>query len=310
MEYVVLDLEWNQPDSSENMVKKPVTLRGEIIQIGAVRLNENAEATDSFSALIKPAYYTGLNEFVSELTHITREELSLGIPFCQAMDSFMEWCPDEFVFLTWSNSDVKMLKQNLLVHGRDASWLPSSLDLQALFSRYVLQEKQRCSLTQAISHISSPEFVAHNALNDALATAEIARYMKLNGVNLATGKSSKKQDSAADVTYANAKAARKAQQNREFICARCGKTVSCIWLSNHTNKCISLPQCACGAEYLVRMTLKPAKPPSVTATRTVRPATDSDKEFFKKKQAQEKIKEANRRTYWHIKSKNKPAVKK
>ena len=30
----------------------------------------------------------------------------------------------------------------------------------------------------------------------------------------------------------------------------------------------------------------------------------------KKKQAQEKIKEANRRTYWHIKSKNKPAVKK
>lgn len=308
MEYVVLDLEWNQPDSSENTVRKPVTLRGEIIQIGAVRLNENAEATDSFSALIKPVYYTGLNEFVSELTHITREELSKGLPFCQAMDSFMHWCPEEFVFLTWSNNDIRMLKQNLLVYGRDTSSLPPSVDLQSLFSRYVLQEKRCCSLTQAVSYIASAEFVAHNALNDALATAEIARYLKLHGVSFSAAKSNKKSGTENGI-YTNAKAARKAQQNREFVCTRCGRTVSCIWLSNHTNKCISLPQCACGTEYFVRLTIKPAKAPSVTATRTVSPATDSDKEFFQKKQAQERIKEANRRTYWYTKSKNKSAIK-
>jgi len=41
MEYIVLDLEWNQPYDASMAIKEPVHLSGEIIQIGAVKiLNE------------------------------------------------------------------------------------------------------------------------------------------------------------------------------------------------------------------------------------------------------------------------------
>ena len=40
---IVLDLEWNQPFSTRSMVTTPVRLPGEIIQIGAVKLNERLE---------------------------------------------------------------------------------------------------------------------------------------------------------------------------------------------------------------------------------------------------------------------------
>ena len=45
MDYIVLDMEWNQPWPGSPSSKKvlPVTIRGEIIQIGAVRLTEGGQ---------------------------------------------------------------------------------------------------------------------------------------------------------------------------------------------------------------------------------------------------------------------------
>ena len=38
MNYIVLDMEWNQANSYSEMVKDPIMLTGEIVQIGAVKL--------------------------------------------------------------------------------------------------------------------------------------------------------------------------------------------------------------------------------------------------------------------------------
>ena len=40
MNYIVLDMEWNQANSYAEMVKDPIMLTGEIVQIGAVKLDE------------------------------------------------------------------------------------------------------------------------------------------------------------------------------------------------------------------------------------------------------------------------------
>ena len=40
MKYIVFDLEWNMPFSAQNMVKEPSMLRGEIFEIGAVKLHK------------------------------------------------------------------------------------------------------------------------------------------------------------------------------------------------------------------------------------------------------------------------------
>ena len=65
---IVLDLEWNQPSSPKAMVRSPVFLRGEIIQIGAVKLNEDLEIIDTFKIMVKPKYYRTMHKTVSGLT--------------------------------------------------------------------------------------------------------------------------------------------------------------------------------------------------------------------------------------------------
>ena len=48
MNYIVMDMEWNQPWPGSPSSKKvlPVQIRGEIIQIGAVRVTEEQEGAD------------------------------------------------------------------------------------------------------------------------------------------------------------------------------------------------------------------------------------------------------------------------
>ena len=70
MQYIVLDMEWNQPWPGSHAAQKilPVEIHGEIIQIGAVRLLENGTVADEFQVLARPKYYKKLNSRVSKLT--------------------------------------------------------------------------------------------------------------------------------------------------------------------------------------------------------------------------------------------------
>ena len=91
MQYIVLDLEWNQPWPGSPSAKKvlPVPVHGEIIQIGAVRLSEDRQLEDEFSALIQPKYYRKLNRRVSSLTGIKEARLrEEGVPFSEAIAQF------------------------------------------------------------------------------------------------------------------------------------------------------------------------------------------------------------------------------
>ena len=55
MNYIIYDLEFNQPLSKDNSISD---LTFEIIQIGALKLNENLEVISTFNKLVKP---TALN---------------------------------------------------------------------------------------------------------------------------------------------------------------------------------------------------------------------------------------------------------
>ena len=45
MQYVIFDLEWNQPADRSLMVEEPVYLTGELIELGAVKLEKVAVAS-------------------------------------------------------------------------------------------------------------------------------------------------------------------------------------------------------------------------------------------------------------------------
>ena len=94
MNYIVMDMEWNQPWPGSPSAKKvlPVQIRGEIIQIGAVRVTEDQQVADEFQILIKPKYYRHLNRRVSKLTGIKESRLrEEGVPFDEAIAEFRKW---------------------------------------------------------------------------------------------------------------------------------------------------------------------------------------------------------------------------
>ena len=91
MNYIIMDMEWNQPWPGSPSSKKvlPVQIRGEIIQIGAVRLTEDQQVGDEFQVMIRPKFYRRLNRRVSKLTGIKEAELrDNGIPMAEAMEQF------------------------------------------------------------------------------------------------------------------------------------------------------------------------------------------------------------------------------
>ena len=150
---IVLDLEWNQPFSTRSMVTTPVRLPGEIIQIGAVKLNERLEIVDTFKVMVKPKYYPHMHRKIARLTQISNADLAYGFPFKQALAYFTAWCPEDAVFLTWGNEDFKVLHSNISVHKIKGYHLPKAYDVQRAFSRQIVKDRRQYSLIQAMDII-------------------------------------------------------------------------------------------------------------------------------------------------------------
>ena len=90
MNYIVFDLEWNQcPYGKERENKK---LPFEIIEIGALKLDENKNCADSFHQVVKPAVYKKLHHRTKEILDIKGSDLEQGIPFAEAVNKFIKWC--------------------------------------------------------------------------------------------------------------------------------------------------------------------------------------------------------------------------
>ena len=80
MNYIVFDLEWNQSPSGH--AGEHPRMSFEIIEIGAVKLNDNFEIVDEFSQLIKPKLYTKLHKYIKDILNYDEETLkNEGVPF-------------------------------------------------------------------------------------------------------------------------------------------------------------------------------------------------------------------------------------
>ena len=104
MEYIILDMEWNQPWPGSYAAQRPLPIHisGEIIQIGAVRMSEDQKVLDEFQCLIRPRFFRRLNSRVSKLTGIKESRLRAeGLSFDDAINEFYNWVGDDPVFLTW-----------------------------------------------------------------------------------------------------------------------------------------------------------------------------------------------------------------
>ena len=98
MEYIVMDLEWNQNPYGKSHQHSDLPF--EIIEIGAVKVSgDRKEIIDSYQQVIKPRVYKKLHHKIEEITHFTNEELSHGKDFKRTVLDFLDWCGDDYMFV-------------------------------------------------------------------------------------------------------------------------------------------------------------------------------------------------------------------
>ena len=177
MQYIVLDLEWNQPLSYNSPAYKSVggKLLFEMIQIGAVKVDENLRILDSFSQLIRPTHYVKLHPRIARITHISQEDLMEAPEFCDAVAAFAQWCGDDYALLTWGCDDISVLNQNMTFF-KSETVLSKIYDIQRLFGEVIGNSKERKGLKAAMEHYEiepDENLPFHNAVNDAYYTAQV-----------------------------------------------------------------------------------------------------------------------------------------
>ena len=90
MNYIILDLEWNQSSTGEEEVTR--VLPFEIVEMGAIKLNSAREMVGEFSELVKPQVYHEMHRITSKLIHLQMEQLEQGRPFPIVSKQFFDWC--------------------------------------------------------------------------------------------------------------------------------------------------------------------------------------------------------------------------
>lgn len=182
LNYIIFDLEWN---NAYNYATK--SGMNEIIEIGAVKLNERLEIVDTFKQLIKPQVSKKLSGRFKNLTKITNEEINeFGIPFKAAIDDFKRWSRGkDNVFMSWSNSDLYVLTNNFLnfLGGSSVDFMGYYCDAQKYCMHFVPNELNEnnnqigLSRCAEIFNLDVDTENLHRALSDCYLTAECLKYV-------------------------------------------------------------------------------------------------------------------------------------
>ncbi|MGN0654566.1 MAG: exonuclease domain-containing protein [Oscillospiraceae bacterium] len=291
MQFIVLDLEWNMPFNAENRIKTPVHLRGEIIEIGAVKLDENFNISDKFKVMIKPKYYKKIHSAVSKLTKIKSSDLkACGVPFEDAFRQFKEWCGEDYRFITWGNDDIGILEDNLAIYGIDRSFIPECYDLQLIFDNQITKENRQHSLSNAVSLLGEPEFEAHDALNDAIGTALVCSHLDMksaieNYKSLIKLKihNKKGSDHCIKKNYSSIRKLLNSKEVCTFSCPECNKTVKCgEWAYQARDRKISIAECVCKKRYFIRVNFRKNEDNTFRASRMVYNLDENKLSFYNK----------------------------
>ena len=177
MNYIILDLEW---DSA--YCHKKSGFVNQIIQIGAVKLNDEFDFLDRIEILVKSNISKKVTRRFTELTGITTDDMKSGIPLRAATEKYNEWVGEDIVTMTWSNSDLYAIVENARLF---ADGLMPKIEKYVDLQKYVqscIEDKEKnnknqISLSDAAEHfgISVDSFDLHTAADDSMLAAMLLK---------------------------------------------------------------------------------------------------------------------------------------
>lgn len=251
MNYILLDFEWDTV-----FYKNEKRFVNKIIQIGAVKLDKNFKFVEKFECLIFSDITKKVSKRCTALTGITTEDMLSGITFEEAVKKYNEWVGNDFLTLTWSNSDLyaiiensnlflpKGIKMNICKYADLQSYVQSELKRQGK----EINNQISLSTAAEMLGISVDGFDLHTAIDDSKITAEILKttYSKERIIPfILDAENPKFYNKLTFKNYylSNLDSKLIKKQHMEFCCAKCGKKVKPMnkwkyrnhWFSNDFN---------------------------------------------------------------------------
>ena len=228
MTYVILDLEFNSAFS-----KKKNRFINEIIEFGAVKLDEKLNIVDNFASLVTPQISKKLNPHVARLTHIRMDELQKGnMGFEQVYERFRAFLGDS-ALMTWSTGDILVLMENCRYYfdRDDVPGLGSYVDLQR-YCESALDYHDR-SRQMGLSACAEKLGIAFDGdtLHRALADAELTSLCfqklydpgKLKGFIMDSGSDFYKRITFKNYNLCSIHDPGVDRREFNFVCDRCGR---------------------------------------------------------------------------------------
>lgn len=173
--YICLDLEMTEFQAGQRSCVPGRT--GEVIQFGAVMLDENFNMISKFCSYVKPVY-SSVTPAIHELTGITNKNLENADDFITVFDKFSYWRGEgDIATFCWSKSDYDQLWCELEAKARHRydlfACLKDFVDLQKIFEK-LLSSKVSISLESAMRLLQmNYEGQVHTAFSDSFNTARI-----------------------------------------------------------------------------------------------------------------------------------------
>ena len=168
-QFIIYDLEatcWRSP--------KPRQV--EIIEIGAVKVNEELDIVDEFCMFIKPLLHPKIDKFCTKLTSITQDDVEDAPHFDEVIAEFEKWMDVEntrTALFSWGDFDRRQFVKDAQLHELDLTWLKYWACLQSHYSKFKGSSNQ-IGLKNALK-LEGLEFdgVQHRAIEDARNMAEL-----------------------------------------------------------------------------------------------------------------------------------------
>lgn len=177
MTYIILDMEWDGA-----YCPRISRFINQIIQIGAVKLNENFEIVDTFEKTVCSSFSKKVSGRFTALTGITTQDMRAGIPLEKAVTMYNEWAGADTVTMTWSNSDLFSIMENEKHLMKGVKFhIEKYLDLQSYIQNemrglgFEINSQVALGKAAELLGITIDEFDLHTAKDDSLVCAALIK---------------------------------------------------------------------------------------------------------------------------------------
>jgi len=183
MNYIILDLEFNSYFRFEEQDVRNHALPYEIIQIGAIKLDEEFNIIDHFNQFIKPIVYSRVNPYIKKVTKIRTRHLESGLSFLDALNQFNYWIGCNYILCSWGKKDMQVLMENCTYFECLCPKLDRIIDIQDIYVKYKNLSKLPALKEAVINFGIEESFPYHVAKNDAKYAYTVLKRLR-NEINI------------------------------------------------------------------------------------------------------------------------------